>query len=109
MDVDVAGGIAEVGVLDEDIEGRALAGLQGEVDIAGGGVLGDYQIDLYYDFNPDGPNSFGDLSGLGRIDLTASLYAQGLENLTVLQGSQNQGSVEASEISDATEVLSEMP
>ena len=59
------------------------------VDITGGGVLGDYQIDLYYDFDPAGPNSFGDLTGLGRIDLTAFLFANSLENETVLQDSQN--------------------
>jgi hypothetical protein len=36
-------------------------------------ALTDYQIDIYYDFDPAGPNAFGDLSGLGRIDLTAAL------------------------------------
>ena len=36
-------------------------------------ALTDYQIDIYYDFDPAGPTDFGDLSGLGRIDLTAAL------------------------------------
>lgn len=59
------------------------------VDIAGGGVLGDYQIDLYYDFDPAGPSAFGDLSGLGKVDITAFLVANSLENSTLFEGSQN--------------------
>jgi len=59
------------------------------VDVTGGGVLGDYQIDIWYDLEAGAQRAFGDLSGLGRIDITASLYAQGLENLTMIEGSEN--------------------
>ena len=60
------------------------------VDIAGGNVLADYQIDLYYDLNPAGPTAFGDLSGLGKWDLTASLLADpATAGNTLTEDSQN--------------------
>lgn len=59
------------------------------VDVTGGGTLVDYQIDIWYDLDPNGPNAFGDLSGLGRIDVTALLVAQGLTTLTKIEGSEN--------------------
>lgn len=61
------------------------------IDVAGTGgtTLGDYQVDLYYDLDPAGPNSYGDLSGLGKIDITQSLIDNGAALLTVLQDSQN--------------------
>lgn len=59
------------------------------IDIAGGGVLADYQIDLYYDLDPAGPGAFGDLSGLGKFDITAYLIANSLTGLTTLEDSQN--------------------
>ena len=61
------------------------------VDVAGtaGTTLGDYQIDIYYDLNPAGPNAFGDLSGLGKFDLTAFLLDNNAGGLTVAQDSQN--------------------
>ena len=59
------------------------------VDVQGGGKLVDYQIDLWYDLDPDGPKAFGDLSGLGRINITASLIANGLTELTRIEGSEN--------------------
>ena len=45
------------------------------IDISGPSVLADYQIDLYYDLDAAGPGAFGDLSGLGKIDITAILLA----------------------------------
>jgi len=59
------------------------------VDVEGGGTLGDYQIDLYYDLDSAGPNAFGDLSGLGKFDITGYLYATGNEGLTKIEDSQN--------------------
>ncbi len=56
--------------------------------------LNDYQIDLWYDLNPDGQKALGDLSGLGRINITQALDLFALANPgdplpTVLQDSQN--------------------
>lgn len=59
------------------------------VDVAGGGTLGDYQIDIWYDLEAGEAREMGDLTGLGRIDVTASLFAQGLEGLTKIEGSEN--------------------
>lgn len=59
------------------------------IDVTGGGTLGDYQIDLYYDLEAGAARSFGDLSGLGHIDITAFLYANSLEGLTMIEDSQN--------------------
>ncbi len=58
------------------------------IDISGSSVLADYQIDLYYDLDAGGPHAFGDLSGLGKIDITALLLA-GDPFATLTEGSQN--------------------
>ena len=56
-------------------------------------VLADYQIDLWYDFDPDGPRICCDLTGSGRIDLTQSLLfslpGTGGPGSTLEEGSQN--------------------
>ena len=60
------------------------------VDVSGGGKLTDYQIDLYYDFDAAGPNAFGDLSGLGKINITNFLLSDpGTVNNTLSEDSQN--------------------
>ena len=56
------------------------------IDIAGGGKLTDYQIDLYYDFDPAATPTVGDIAGLGTIDITAAL---GASTDTRTEGSQN--------------------
>ncbi|GAB4551898.1 MAG: hypothetical protein Tsb0013_14080 [Phycisphaerales bacterium] len=48
-------------------------------------ALSNYQIDLYYDFDPAPNTALGDL---GRIDVTAGLLAQ-MDTTNVTQGSQN--------------------
>ena len=60
------------------------------VEVDGGGkTITDYDFDLYYDFDPAGPNAFGDLSGLGRIDIDASVAVSADPTATVIEGSQN--------------------
>jgi len=51
-------------------------------------VLTDYQIDVWYDFDPAGPRSCCDLTGSGRIDLTAFLAATD-PSATLFEDSQN--------------------
>lgn len=59
-----------------------------EIDGAPGVKLSDYQIDIWYDFNPAGPNACCSLAGLGRIDVTAGLLAAN-DTSTLKQGSEN--------------------
>jgi hypothetical protein len=51
-------------------------------------VLADYQIDIWYDFDPSGPRACCDLTGSGRIDVTAFLLAQAPAT-TLVEDSQN--------------------
>ncbi len=51
-------------------------------------VLADYQIDIWYDFDPAGPRSCCDLTGSGRIDVTAFLVATA-PGTTLVEDSQN--------------------
>lgn len=51
-------------------------------------VLKDFQIDIWYDFNPVSSPNLGDLSGMGRINVTGILAATN-SNATLLQGSEN--------------------
>jgi len=53
-----------------------------------GKVLKDYQIDIWYDFNPAGPTACCSVAGLGRIDVTKALVLAA-SNATLLQGSEN--------------------
>ncbi len=60
------------------------------IGITGGGQLTDYQIDIYYDFDPAAGNT---LATLGRLDVTATLNCGILCGAnpasTLEQGSQN--------------------
>jgi len=80
------------GAGESSIEG-ALWNFNYYLSVSGPGKLADYQIDIWYDFDPAGPNAFGDLSGLGRIDLTATLLCGALcgadPNATLVEDSQN--------------------
>lgn len=49
-------------------------------------TLGDFQFDLFYDFDPAADNT---KSELGRIDLSAVFAAEGLSGSTLSEGSQN--------------------
>ncbi len=49
--------------------------------------LSDYQIDLYYDFDP-ATNDLNDLTGMGKIDITAGLLGAASTS-TLEEGSQN--------------------
>jgi len=51
-------------------------------------TLKDFQIDIWYDFNPASSPNLGDLSGMGRINVTAGLLAAS-SNATLAQGSEN--------------------
>lgn len=46
----------------------------------------DYQIDIWYDFDPTGPAEDPDTAGLGRINVTQAL---GANVVPLLQGSEN--------------------
>jgi hypothetical protein len=46
----------------------------------------DYQIDIWYDFDPTGPVAEPDTAGLGRINVTQGV---GLATVNLLQGSEN--------------------
>jgi len=56
------------------------------IDITGVGSLADYQIDIWYDLEAGPQRAIGDLSGLGRINVTQAL---GGAPATILQDSQN--------------------
>lgn len=51
-------------------------------------TLKDFQIDIWYDFDPVGSPNLGDLSGMGRINVTQALVLAN-SNATLLQGSEN--------------------
>jgi len=53
-----------------------------------GKVLKDYQIDIWYDFNPAGPTGCCSTAGLGRINVTQALTLA-TSNATLLEGSEN--------------------
>lgn len=58
------------------------------LDISGPGVLADYQIDIWYDLEAGPARALGDLSGMGRINVTAYLLATAPAT-TNAQDSQN--------------------
>lgn len=58
-----------------------------EIDSASGKKLTDYQIDLWYDFDPAGPNGVGVLP-TGRVNVTNGLFAT-TPNATLVEGSEN--------------------
>lgn len=60
------------------------------IDIVSGSgkVLTDYQIDLWYDFNPAGPNACCTLP-TGRINVTNALLFLGDPNSVLEEGSEN--------------------
>jgi hypothetical protein len=55
------------------------------IDVAGGGNIEDYQIDIYYDFDPAAGTPLG---SLGRIDVTAALILNSA-TATRVEDSQN--------------------
>ena len=59
-----------------------------DITSGSGKVLSDYQIDIWYDFNPAGPTPCCSTAGLGRINVTALLLANA-PLLTISQGSEN--------------------
>jgi len=59
-----------------------------DITSTSGKVLKDYQIDIWYDFNPAGPAGCCSVSGLGRINVTQALTLAA-SNATLLEGSQN--------------------
>jgi len=52
-------------------------------------VLADYQIDIWYDFDPAGPIGCCSIAGLGQIDLTENLLVSPDPSATLVEGSQN--------------------
>jgi hypothetical protein len=59
-----------------------------DITSTSGKVLKDYQIDIWYDFNPAGPAACCSVSGLGRINVTHALTISA-SNATLLEGSEN--------------------
>jgi hypothetical protein len=59
-----------------------------DITSGSGKVLSDYQIDIWYDFNPAGPTACCSVAGLGRINVTAALLAAASTS-TLQQGSEN--------------------
>lgn len=60
------------------------------IDLTGAGDLTDYQIDIWYDLQAGPQRAMGDLSGMGRINITQALLLGGAPpSPTVLEGSQN--------------------
>lgn len=59
-----------------------------DITSGSGKVLSDYQIDIWYDFNPAGPTACCSVAGLGRINVTALLLASAPTSV-LQQGSEN--------------------
>ena len=59
-----------------------------DITSGSGKVLSDYQIDIWYDFNPAGPTACCSVAGLGRINVTALLLASNPTSV-LQQGSEN--------------------
>jgi hypothetical protein len=85
-----AGAGSNTGGNNESLTTGALWNFNYFIDIVSGSgkVLTDYQIDLWYDFNPAGPNSCCTLP-TGRINVTNALLFLGDPNSVLEEGSEN--------------------